>query len=54
MTKVECVGEERVRFQAREVLADVEGGELTVRYLLRKNVSFFFYLSFALRPILHV
>lgn len=41
MTKVECVGEECVRFQAREVLADVEGGELTVRYLLRKKMFHF-------------
>ncbi|MFK3816987.1 hypothetical protein ACI2KG_10290 [Pseudomonas sp. NPDC089407] len=41
MTKVECVGEECVRFQAREVLADVEGGEFTVRYLLRKKMFHF-------------
>lgn len=41
ITKVECVGEECVEFQAREVLADVEGGELTVRYLLRKNMFHF-------------
>lgn len=36
-TQTECIGEECVRFQAREVLADIEAGELTIRYLFLKK-----------------
>lgn len=38
ISETECMGRECERFQAREVLADIEGGELTIRYLLRKKM----------------
>lgn len=41
ISETECAGDECVRFQAREVLADVEGSELTIRYLLRKKMFHF-------------
>lgn len=40
-SETECDEQEYVRFQAREVLADIEGGDLAVRYLLR-NKKFHF------------